>query len=144
MPLPQASRSLGPFSFFYAFMPRRSPGYNHIEVLGAVDLFWDDLDYDEIDLVGHRLQKIFDYGYDSDAECATRVTSQLRKHMATSRRGELVTLRNVGLQLFDVATVTDARCGISNETYRVRGIEEVYDTTKATRVFKQTVTPGAR
>lgn len=122
----------------------RSPGYNHIEVFAGIDLFGDDLDIGEISLLGHRLQKIFDYGYTTDAQCAARATGQVRKHLATSRRGELVTLPNVGLQLFDVVTVTDGRCGISSEIYRVRGIEEVFDTTKPPMVFRQTVALGAR
>jgi hypothetical protein len=123
---------------------RRSPGYNHIEVFAGIDLFGDGLEISEISLLGHRLQKIFDYGYTSDAQCAARAAGQVRKHVATSRRGELATLPNVGLQLLDVVTVTDARCGVSNELYRVRGIEEVYDTTKPPMVFRQTVTLGAR
>jgi hypothetical protein len=38
----------------------RSPGFNHIEVFGGIDLFGDDLDYGEVALIGHRLQKILD------------------------------------------------------------------------------------
>lgn len=40
-----------------------------------------------------------------------------------TKRGELVTLPNVGLQLFDVVTVNDARRGIASGLYGVRGIE---------------------
>jgi hypothetical protein len=57
--------------------------------------------------------------------------------------GQIKTLPNVGLQLFDVVTVTDARCGVSSEAYRVWGIEEVYDTTRDTLIFQQRVTLGA-
>ena len=57
-------------------------------------------------------------------------------------RGQLVTLPNVGLQMFDVVTVTDARCGISSGVYRVRGIEEVYDATKHPLIYRQKVTLG--
>ena len=69
---------------------------------------------------------------------------QLRKHDATKKRGELETLPNVGLQLFDVVTVTDARAGVSSEVYRVRGIEERYDTTKEPMVYGQRVGLGGR
>lgn len=127
----------------------RTPGLNHIEVFAgvtetAVPIFGDEVDYDEIDLVGHRLQKVYDYAYDSDAECDARAAAQLRKHDATVKRGRLVTLPNVGLQLLDVVTVTDARAGMSSEVYRVRGIEEVYDTTKGAPVFEQRLDLGAR
>jgi hypothetical protein len=83
-------------------------------------------------------------GYATDAECSPGATGQLRKQLATSRRGEVATLPTVGLQLFDIVTVTDGGCVISSEIYRVRGIEEVYDITKAARVFKRTASLGAR
>ncbi len=127
----------------------RTPTYNHIEVFAglsgaAIPIFGDEVDYDEVDLVGHRLQKVYDYAYDTNAECDERAVGQLRKHDATSKRGELITLPNVGLQLFDVITVTDARAGISSEVYRVKGIEEVYDTTNGPLVFEQRVSLGGR
>ena len=120
----------------------RSPGYDHIEVFAGVDEYGiptlgDEVDYDEVDLIGHRLQKVYDYSYDTDAECDDRAVAQLRKHDAAKKRGEMETLPNVGLQLFDVVTVTDARAGVSSEVYRVRGIEEVYDTTKEPMVYGQ-------
>ena len=127
----------------------RTPGYNHIEAFSTMDpygipVFGDEVDYEEINLVGHRLQKIFDYAYDTNAECDDRAVAQLRKHETTKKRGELVTLPNVGLQLLDVVTVTDARAGVSGEVYRVRGIVETYDTTKRPVVCRQTVTLAGR
>jgi hypothetical protein len=127
----------------------RTPAQNHIEVFAGVSeygipIFGDEVDYEEVDLVGRRLQKVFDYAYDTDAECEDRAAAQLRKHEATKRRGKIETLPNVGLELFDVVTVTDIRCGVFSEVYRVRGIEEVYDTTKDALVFRQRVTLGAR
>jgi hypothetical protein len=127
----------------------RSPGYDHIEVFAGVDeygvpIFGDEVDYDEVDLIGHRLQKVYDYSYDTAAECHARAVAQLRKHDAAKRRGQIETLPNVGLQVFDVVTLTDARAGVSSEVYRVRGIEEVYDTTKDPLIFRQRVTLGAR
>jgi hypothetical protein len=60
------------------------------------------------------------------------------------RQGELVTLPNVGLQLLDVVTVTDARAGVSEEAYRDRGIVETYDRTKEALVFEQRVVLGGK
>ena len=122
----------------------RSPGYDHIEVFAGVDeygipIFGDELDYDELDQIGHRLQKVYDYLYDTDAECDDRAVAQLRKHDAAKKRGELETLPNVGLQLFDVVTATDARAGVSSEVYRVRGIEERHDRTTEPGVFEEGV-----
>ena len=61
----------------------------------------------------------------------------MRKHDAAKKRGQIETLPNVGLQLFDVVTVTDERARVSSEVYRVRGMEEVYDTTKEPMVYGQ-------
>jgi hypothetical protein len=127
----------------------RTPGYNHIEVFSTMDeyaipVFGDEVDYEEINLVGHRLQKIFDYAYDTNDESDDRAVAQLRKHDATKRRGELVTLANVGLQLLDVVMETHARAGVSGEVYRVRGIVETYDTTKKPLVYEQRVALGGR
>ena len=94
----------------------RSPGYDHIEVFAGVDeygipIFGDEVDYDEVDLIGHRLQKVYDYSYDTDGECDGPAVAQLRKNEAAKKRGQMETLPNVGLQLFDVVTVTYARRG---------------------------------
>ena len=48
----------------------------------------------------------------------------------------MVTLPNVGLQLLDVLTVSDARAGVSGEVYRVRGIVETYDATRRAPVSR--------
>ena len=44
-----------------------------------------------------------------------------------AERGNLVVPTNVGQELLDVITVTDERCGISEENYRVRAIQTDYD-----------------
>jgi hypothetical protein len=126
-----------------------TPGYNHIEVFSTMDaygipVFGDEVDYEEMNLVGHRLQKIFDYAYDTNDECDDRVVAQLRKHETTKKRGEMVTVPNVGLQLLDVVTMTETRAGVSEEVYWVRGIVERYDTTKRPVVFEQRVALGGR
>jgi len=53
-------------------------------------------------------------------------------------------LPNVGLQLLDVVTVSDARAGVSSEVYRVKGIEETFDATKNPSIFDQKLTLAAR
>jgi hypothetical protein len=127
----------------------RTPGYNHIEVFStmseyAIPVFGDEVDYDEINLVGHRLQKIFDYAYDTNDECDGRAVLQLRKHDATKSRGLIETLPNLGIQLLDVITVTDPRAAVAAQLYRVRGIEELFDTTKPPLIFRQRLQLSAR
>ena len=108
----------------------RSPGYNHIEVFAGVDEYGIPIFGDEVDLIGHRLQKVHDYSYGTDAACDDRAVAQLWKHDAAKKRGEIETLPNVGLQLLDVVTVTDARAGVSSEIYRMRGIEQPHERPK--------------
>ena len=125
----------------------RSPGYDQIEVFAGVDeygvpTFGDEVDYDEVDLIGHRLQKVYDYWYAADAECDDRAVAQIRKHGAAKKRGRIESPPNVGPQLFDVVAVTDARAGVAAEVYRVRGIVETYDTTKDPLVYGQRVGLG--
>jgi hypothetical protein len=127
----------------------RSPAVNYVEVFGAYGSgawpsWGDDVDWDEVALIGTRLQKVFDYSYDSDSECENRAADQLRIHQTSAALGEIVTLPNVGLQLFDVVTVNDDRAGISSQLYRVRGIVEEYDETKERLIYRQKVTLGAR
>ena len=52
----------------------------------GIPIFGDEVDYDEVDLIGHRLQKVYDYSYDTDAECDDRVVAQLRKHDAAKKQ----------------------------------------------------------
>lgn len=64
----------------------------------------DEGHQEQIDLASHRLQEIFDCGDDSDAECSPGASGQLRKQLATSRRGEVATLPHVGPQLSESVT----------------------------------------
>jgi len=70
--------------------------------------------------------------------------THLRKRGATRRRGELVTLPNVGSQLFGVVTLSDASAGVSGQVHRMRGMVETHDTTKHPLVNEQRVDLGAR
>ncbi|HUW10401.1 MAG TPA: hypothetical protein VM537_11785 [Anaerolineae bacterium] len=45
-------------------------------------VFDDEVDYEEIDLVGHRLQEVFDHAYKSNTQCDGRAAAQPRKHQA--------------------------------------------------------------
>ena len=58
-----------------------------------------------------------------------------------AERGNLVIPTNVGQELLDVVEVTDGRCGISAEEYRVLVIQSTYDRRKGR--YEQTLTLGA-
>ncbi len=52
-----------------------------------------------------------------------------------------IPLPNVGQELYDVVTVTDPRCGIDQEKYRVLALRTDYDRRQAR--YDQTLTLGA-
>jgi hypothetical protein len=58
-----------------------------------------------------------------------------------AQRGNLVIPTNVGQELLDVVEVTDERCGISGEKYRVQGIRTLYDRRQGR--YEQALTLGA-
>ena len=71
-----------------------------------------------------------------------------RKGFLTSHRGVKGGYRLARaaeeISVLDVVTATDDRAGVSNDLYRVRGVEEVYDTTKDPLIYRQKVILGAR
>ena len=93
-------------------------------------------------LRGYDAQNVFDCCYHNDGECKDRTGDVLRIHQTSEKQGGTITLSKVGLQLFDIVTFTDARCAVSSELYRVRVIDEVYDTTKPPLLYRQTITLG--
>jgi len=58
---------------------------------------------------------------------ARRAEQLLRQMSLRAERGNLVIPTNVGQELLDVVEVTDDRCGISQEKYRVQAIQTDYD-----------------
>lgn len=93
-------------------------------------------------LRGYDAQNVFDCYYHNDGECKDGTEHVLRIHQTSQQQGGTITLSKVGLQLFDIVTFTDARCAVSSELYRVRVIDEVYDTTKPPLLYRQTITLG--
>jgi hypothetical protein len=47
-----------------------------------------------------------------------------------AKRGNLVIPTNVGQELLDVVEITDERCGINQEKYRVQALQTDYDRRK--------------
>jgi len=83
--------------------------------------------------------------YDPNLQSATRTQERadaiLRKESLRAERGNLIVPVNCGQELYDVITVTDERCGISEEKYRVMTIETEYDRRQGR--YEQKLTLGA-
>ena len=87
----------------------------------------------------------FSQDYDPNLQTATRTQERadaiLRKASLRAERGNLVIPPNVGQELYDVITVTDTRCGITNKKYRVMDIDVNYSRRKA--LYRQVFALGA-
>jgi hypothetical protein len=101
----------------------------------------DAFDWDSLKLA----IDILDQDYDPNLQTVTRAQERadaLLRHVTLSAVKGLITIpTNVGQELFDVITVTDAHCGIFEEKYRVQAIQVDYDCRR--RTYEQTLALGA-
>ena len=88
------------------------------------------LDWDALQLAIDVLEQNYDPNLQTAESAQERADALLRDASLRALRGNLVIPTNVGQELLDVVTVTDARCGISQENYRVQGIRTLYDRRK--------------
>lgn len=70
-----------------------------------------------------------------------RAEALLRKSAMESVGGQIIVPLNCGQELYDVITISDGRCGISNRKYRVLGIESRYDCLQ--NIYQQKLMLGA-
>jgi hypothetical protein len=77
-----------------------------------------------------NLRMQYDANLEETDQAARRAAALLRGESLRAERGNLVVPTNVGQELYDVITVTDARCGIDQEKYRVLAIQTDYDRRK--------------
>jgi len=88
---------------------------------------------------------IFSQDYDPNLQSAARAQERadaiLRKESLRAQGGQIVIPPNVAQELYDVITVTDKRCGISNKKYRVMDIDVNYSLREWQ--YRQTLTLGA-
>jgi len=85
------------------------------------------LDWDLLQLAIDILEQDYDPNLQDAARAQERADALLRKASLRAQRGNLVIPTNCGQELFDVVEVTDERCGISGEKYRVQVIQTDYD-----------------
>jgi len=88
---------------------------------------------------------IMEQDYDPNLQTTThaqeRADAILRQRSLRAERGNLVVPNNVGQELLDVVEVTDARCGINQDKYRVTAIDTTFD--RHSRRYDQRLTLGA-
>jgi hypothetical protein len=99
------------------------------------------LDWDLLALAIDQLEQDYDPNLQTATRAQERADAILRQMSLRAERGNLVIPTNVGQELLDVITVTDERCGISGEKYRVQAIQTDYDRRKGR--YEQMLTLGA-
>jgi hypothetical protein len=98
-------------------------------------------DWDLLALGIDNLRMQYDANLEEATQAAKRADALLRHEVLESQGDHLLIPTNVAQELYDVVTVTDARCGISAEKYRVLGIQTDYDRRKGQ--YDQLLTLGA-
>ena len=85
------------------------------------------LDWDLLQLAIDILEQDYDPNLQTTIRAQERADAILRTQQTQSTPATIVVPTNVGQELLDVVTITDARCGISEEKYRVLTIQTDYN-----------------
>jgi len=101
----------------------------------------ESFDWDLLSLALDELHQQYDPNLQTAARAQERADALLREASLRAERGNLVIPTNVGQELLDVVEVTDERCGISQENYRVQAIRTDYDRRHGR--YEQRLTLGA-
>jgi len=84
-------------------------------------------DWDLLQLAIDILEQDYDPNLQTAARAQERADAILRTQQTQSTPATIVVPTNVGQELLDVVEVTDERCGVSAEKYRVQAIQTDYD-----------------
>jgi len=101
----------------------------------------DAFDWTNLQLGIDILCQDYDPNLQSAARAQERADAILRRESLRSQGGQITVPTNVGQELYDVITVTDERCGISAEKYRVLDIETTFSLRQW--LYEQRFTLGA-
>jgi len=99
------------------------------------------LDWDLLQLAIDILEQDYDPNLQTAARAQERADAILRARAQEAEPAVITIGTNVGQELLDVVEVTDKRCGISQENYRVQTIHIDYDRRKG--IYEQRLTIGA-
>jgi len=98
-------------------------------------------DWDLLQLAIDILEQDYDPNLQTAARAQERADAILRTRAQEANPAAITIPTNVGQELLDVVEVTDERCGISEEKYRVQAIQTDYDRFKGR--YEQRLTIGA-
>ncbi len=101
----------------------------------------DAFDWDNLQLGIDNLEQSYDPNLQSAARAQERADAILRRESLRAEGGQITVPTNCGQELYDVITITDDRCGISNKKYRV--LRNVAQYSIHQWLYQQTLTLGA-
>jgi len=87
----------------------------------------ESLDWDLLALAIDQLEQDYDPNLQDATRAQERADALLRTRAQEAEPAVITIPTNVGQELLDVVEVTDERCGISEENYRVQAIRTDYD-----------------
>jgi hypothetical protein len=99
------------------------------------------MDWDLLALAIDQLEQDYDPNLQTATCAQERADAMLRQALLQAQLGILTVPTNCGQELLDVIEVTDERCGISEEEYRVLAIQTDYDRRQGK--YEQRLTIGA-
>ena len=113
-----------------------SPGVNRAYVIGQDSegnpVHGTDLEQDEIDLLGERLDFQQQLSIPTSALAEDVADAILKKRRLTKHAGFILIPPNAGAELWDVIQVTDSPCAQAAKKYRIAGIAFEYQPRKST------------
>lgn len=98
-------------------------------------------DSDEVQKAGYRLDVLAEPAIPASALCQSVAQAVIQKMRLNKIRGELSTLPNCGIELFDVVQITDRWTNLEGSKFRVTGVQLSYRRERGT--IKQTLELGA-
>jgi hypothetical protein len=101
----------------------------------------DAFDWDLLKLGIDVMEQVYDPNLVTTIRAQERADAILRTQQTQRTPATIVVPTNVGQELLDVVEVTDSRCGISEQNYRVHVIQTHYDRRQGR--YEQTLTLGA-
>ena len=128
---------------------KNSPGYHHIltgnyqlatplsqaRAIGRdasdANIIASAFDWDNLELAIDNFKPDYDPNLENATRAQERADAILRKSSLEAQGGQITIPVNCGQELYDVITVTDERCGISNKLYRVMAIQADYSRREA-------------
>jgi len=99
------------------------------------------LDWDLLALAIDQLEQDYDPNLQTATRAQERADAILRTRAQEAKPAVIIVPTNVGQELLDVVEVTDPRCGIVSQRYRVKNIITEYDRTRGR--YEQTLALGA-